>query len=224
MDHSQQDRIEVLLERVVGRDERLDDWRELREVARRSPEVWGAMADRLESDAELRLCLEQRAAAHDELVDPVALPFAEEAARPKRSGAPVLGWVAAVLVAALWLVDRAWLDGVGGGAPGRPSAPSESAQSVKAPVVEPRSNGEVPLQARAAGDDGRLDRRVLETLPNVLIRSVRRSDGRVEVVYLKRQVEQRFVEDVETLHADDGGAPFARPATPAMLVGGRRDH
>jgi hypothetical protein len=135
------EQVEVLLCRVVGREDAPDDWRELRDAARSAPELWSQLADDLEADAALRARLLPDLAAAER----VELP---PAPGPVRASGAFLGWLCAAVVALAWL----WTLRSGGSAgPGAPEAPA----AVAAGPADGIAVGELPrvvLTSRQVGD------------------------------------------------------------------------
>lgn len=179
--------LDQLLSRVIDREDDARDWHRLRELAAGHPQVWIALADGLEDDLVLRAAVTT--------LEPdiaVALPPA-----PRGHGLRRLGpWVAALVLAALWLTETP--------SPLRttlPPTPSPlTAERTATPSPEPLP-GEMPRLVVATGETA--------------------ADGSVEVVFLRRILERTRVHNVQTIGIDEIGIPFEREQ-PAALLASRR--
>src|SRR5690606_39227857 len=129
---------------IVGRDDGPEDWRRLREAAAADPGLWAGLGDSLEDDMVLRCAI----AARPEIAVP--LP-PQRMRRLPRAAAAAAGWIAAALLAALWV----------GGVPA-PLAADPAAEPLVAAAAEPDivELGELPRMVVSTGevaDDGSVE-------------------------------------------------------------------
>jgi len=184
---------EILISRIVDRDDRPEDWVELDRIAARDPGAWDRLVTGLRHAAALR-------AAGAELLDGLERIEAPVRPRPRRIGR-VLRWsaVAASLIVAVWF----GLTGSGSdGTAGRTSDPD-----ARRPAVAP------DRPAAAPPPEGRL---VRELTP-VMLRSRPASDGEgVEVLYLRRLIERHVVPSLYGIGRDEYGRPVLHPKSPEV--------
>lgn len=144
---------DLLLNRVVGRDDGPGDWRILREHAQQDPDLWPRLADELEDDMLVRAAVAERG-------DPaasVALPGTGLRRLPRPTG-----WIAAAVLALLWIggVRMPWTT---------ETAPEPDPAVAAAPARDVVELGELPRVVVSTSDvaeDGSVEvvyvRRVLE--------------------------------------------------------------
>lgn len=198
--------LECAIERVLGRDDRPDDWALLRGRAAGDPALWDRLVDALHDDAVLRASVGAALPAGAEL--PVAVGVATDsiaagsnagggAARVRRAGGRAAFALAAAAVVA-------WLAGV-------PSPLAslrvQHGSSMRPPATVPaagtgRSASPDPAGPLAAG---------LGQLPDVVLATEPRSDGGFDVVVLRRRVERCSGDGLQILRHDEQGQPFVAP-------------
>lgn len=140
---------DLLVSRVIGRDDGPEDWRRLRSCARSAPEVWLRLADGLEDD----MCLRAAIAREPDVATSIALPRVRRRRMPRHAG-----WAAAAVFAVLWCAEL--------------RTPRETSPVASAPRVTERDAeplGELPRVVVSTGevaDDGSVEvvyvRRLLE--------------------------------------------------------------
>lgn len=169
-------REEILIGRVVDRCERPDDWPELEHLIARDPALLQQLCSSLRLDAAVR----QAAAPALQVADRVELP-----PLPAPSRLPALaGWLAAVVIAALWLLR-------GAAPPPSPALPVHPVDAVAA-----------DLASDFVADGGA----ELGELPPLLVRSQPTEDGKaLRVVTMRRILEVSTVQQVYRVGADEFG-------------------
>jgi len=173
-------------------------WDELEEKARRDPELWHRLALSLKDQNELNLGVASTVLP----VDAMDLADLRETATHKRRSesarvarfrlGPWVGWAAAACLSLLWLA----------GVPGSPSNPTPTA---KAATMQQA----LDLYRQAGTREGRL----VEELPLLVVDRKPAPKGKgTEVVYLRRILERRRVQNLYEAAPDEWGNPVAIPA------------
>jgi hypothetical protein len=180
-----------LISRIVDREDRPTDWANLETVAQQDSAAWKDLLFALRDDAEVRHAVDAQLA----VADAVALPTTScsPSAGNGWSTAAVLaaaGWLAAVVVALLWLGSTLiWSESPAG----------EDLVQLEAPRTEPAAE---PAAGHVVGE-----------LPRLMVEA-RPIAGReeIEVIYVRRTLERVLVKKAYQLKLDESGQPFTVPA------------
>ena len=178
------DRKEILIGRVLGREDQPADWRELRGLAGRDQELWQRLVADMEGDSLLRAASTQSLQSAQRVELP--LPIRKVAWTHSLSALiSPLGWVAAVVMALLWIVNPGHL--------------------TEAPVREIMPT--IPIASE--GDFvGELPRVLVSSGPNA-------AGDAFELMYLRRFLERVHVDEVLRMRRDETGLAFATAVSPA---------
>lgn len=185
-------REDVLISRVVDREEAPTDWRELDRLAAARDGLWQELLQALRQDAAVRAAVAPALAAADGRPLPGSLGAD---ATPVRGSSPSawVGWAAALLVAALWIAAATG-----------PNRPGTDAIAVEPTAMTPASPS---------------DPSVLRELSRVVVRARPTDDGRaVEVVYVRRVLERAVVNELYEITKDEHGMPVPSPIDPARFA------
>lgn len=185
-----------LISRIVDREDVPGDWAHLEDAARQDPAAWRDLLFALRDDAEVRHAVDAQLAA----ADAVALPMTSPSAGNGWSTAAVLaaaGWLAAVVVALLWLGSTLLRGESDAGSAPDPSGLAELV-NVDAPTAEP---------AATNADH------IVGELPRLMVQA-RPIAGReeVEVIYVRRTLQRVLVKGAYHVKVDESGQPFTVPA------------
>jgi len=195
MDIEQRD---LLISRVVDRCESAADWDALSELEREHREVWRELAQALRCDAELRSVMASEIARADqvEILPEISTP---ELATPVHRLAAWSGWITAAACLLAWLLSspsvalktispEARTDNI--------AQVDEEATPVTITSMEPSEPVAIETEASS----------VITELPMVVVgtKPAENGDG-YEVVYLRRVLETRRVDQIVELTADDRG-------------------
>ena len=199
-----------LISRIVDREDRPEDWATLDDVLKRNSAGWRDLLFALRDDAEVRHAV----GAHLAVADEVALPSGAAGVRNGWGMPAVLaatGWLAAVVLAVLWLGSTLlWGDSpavVPGDSPAAGSGvladllnPAEAGQGAEA-------TGAMFAAAEAVADQ------VMGELPRLMVQ-VRPIAGReeIEVLYVRRTLKRVLVKKAYQLKVDESGHAFTVPA------------
>jgi hypothetical protein len=174
---SKVERKEILISKLIDREDQPSDWRELRSLAGQDQDLWkGVLAD-LESECLLRAAgTECLRAAHD-----VELPLPVRGMSWTRSiGAVInpLGWIAALVMALLWIAD--------------PSRLAEVGEQRVISAVPIASEGDIITE---------LPRVLVSSGPN-------EAGDAFELMYMRRFIERVQVDELLRMRRDESGQPF----------------
>jgi len=191
------ERRDHLISRVVDRCESAADWDALAELESERGEVWRELAQALRCEAELRSVM----ATELERADRVALP--KTSTPPQRFALPTWsGWVAAAACLALWFA----------------STRSEPEQPPVAPALAAVERDDAEFVAENAPEETEDDAAVITELPMVVVETKPAANGDgYEVVYLRRVLESRTVDQVLELAPDESGGLRPVPVDDAHL-------
>ncbi|MCA8962275.1 MAG: hypothetical protein KDC38_17240 [Planctomycetes bacterium] len=196
------ERDEILLSRVVDGEASPADWAELELFARRDADLWQRLAAALKAEAQLRSALEARLTVADRVeLDLPAMPER----RARRAGASsIVGWAAAALFAALWIGSLVGVERD----PATEGLPSGVAENTYAP----------PADADAALDQyldlARREGRWVGELPQLVVDTRTSPDEpAMEVLYLRRFLERKTVDDFYQVDRNEQGAHVVTPVS-----------
>ena len=177
---------DLLLSRVVDRRAGAKDFDQLEKLADEDPQLWARLAQWLKDDAQLRAAVDEAASVAEGIEFSAVL----ETRRPRRARRPStrwIGWAAAALLAFLWI--------------GANLIPGESDTA----VARTTPDEALELYRQIGTEDGRL----LSELPLLLVDSQPLAEeGRFELVYLRRLLERRIVDEMVQPAIDEHGEPI----------------
>jgi hypothetical protein len=178
-------RDEILIDRVIGRDDQPADWRELRSLAAEDKAVWKRLLDSMEDETLLRAAstdfLERASTVEAPLPASRLSPIARVWTQSISRFVSPLGWVAALAIALLWITEppRSMATGLG-----------------------------EALTAPALVADGEL----ITELPRLLVSSEPSAEGdSFELLYMRRILERVRVDEIYSMRRDEAGHSY--PAT-----------
>jgi hypothetical protein len=173
---------DVLISRIVDREDGPADWTSFDELARMDARVTVGLVAAMRDDATLRAAMDGAVAVADRvgLRSPPLVRM--------RSLVHWGGWMAAAVLALVWMATNPRLKRAPESAPPEPMVRSDASDT--------------PHPARSASE-------VVQELPNVMMESrpIPGSDE-IEIVYLRRAIERAIVSDAYTVGRDETGHPF----------------
>ncbi len=189
------ERRDQLISRVVDRCESAADWDALAEIEGERGEVWRELAQALRCEAELRSVMSTEL----ERADRVALPMSSTPAQ--RFTLPTWsGWLAAAACLALWFA----------------SSQAEAEQPPAAPALAVVETENAELVEATTPEE--TDTSIITELPMVVVETKPAANGvGYEVVYLRRVLESRTVDQVLELAPDESGGLRPVPVDDAHL-------
>lgn len=201
--HSEQDRRDILVARVVDGEATSEDWRELRTIAAKDQAIWAELAEQQDLRRELDVAVDQAVS----VAERVALPMHEHVSVAPRSRMRLAltagGWLAAASVLVAWTV---------GTVPTNTLSALPADQTMTAGIPNPINTASDALArymelGKESGD-------VIGELPTSLVlERTPTDDGRYEVVYLRQIVERTYVDDIYQTATADTGQTFIVPKT-----------
>ncbi len=199
------ERDELLISRVVDNDATTADWAELELLAQRDADVWRRLAGAIKSEAVVRVVLAQEVSVADgvdlPLEEPIPAPLSPVSKSLVARWNSAVGWAAAILFAVLWIV------GVG-----------QQSKLASNPVAPGHNDMPAELSADDAliqyFDAGMREGRLVGELPRLVVETRPLPDQEaVEIVYLRRLLERRTVDEFYDIDHTETGMPVATPVT-----------
>lgn len=173
---------DVLIGRIVDHEDTSEDWSRLDSLAERDRDhdVFGALVAAMRDASTLRTAVARRVAVADRIE---LVPTREGFLARNQWAAPWSGWMAAAVLALIWMATD----------PRMKRAPDGVEQDHRAAV----------LDTRLASDE------TVRELPNVMVesRSIPGTD-KIELFYIRQTLERAVVTGAYTLGRDEVGQPF----------------
>jgi len=177
---------ELLVERALSRNATPADWDQLEHLAVSDPETWRRLALALRDECDLARVTSAAASVADD----IELGEVLQTRKPRRTarrGINWMGWAAAAAIAAFWVMASV-------------GDPDPSAQA-----------GSMDEALERYRELGREQGRLVGELPLVMVDSNPTTGEQVEVVYMRRLVERRVVQDMVQPGLDELGDPVIVP-------------
>lgn len=185
MDYEQRDHI---ISRVVDRRESASDWEALAQLESKQEPIWRELAQALRCEAELRSVMAVELARADRVSLPPTSKSATRKPLPTWSG-----WLAAAACLVAWMLSSL-------------SGPAAS-HSMESPADNLAQANPEEVAPETENTDSGTTPTVITELPMVVVDTKVAADGEgFEVVYLRRVLERRRVDQVMELTADESGA------------------
>ena len=184
---------DLLISRIVEREDSPDDWARLDEFARQDGHVVGELLDTMRDESSLRLAVAETVAVADTVdLRRVELPFlTRHAWLPQWSG-----WMAAAVIVLFWIATSPHTEPNRGG---RITSTIDQVEDVR--------DGELAKTQRARTEFG--SDTVLRELPNLMVETRPiPGTGKTQVIYVRRTLERAIVSDAFTAAHDESGRPI----------------
>jgi hypothetical protein len=207
-DPSTPDGRDMLISRVIDAEASGEDWRAFRAAAETDPSIWRDLAEAQEQHESL--CEAFRVSAR--VADSVELPELIGDTRPFQHRLDMVGrWGGWAAAAAVLLV---WATGFQGAVPAAGPGVQSAGLLPGTPLAEATPDQALDRYLAAGRDSGLVvgevpDRLVIETVP--------REDGTIEVVYLRQFVERRVTDQVFRDARTDAGTTVPVPVSTQNL-------
>lgn len=202
------ERDELLISRVVDNEATKADWAELELLAQSGADVWSRLAAAIKAEATMRNVLDRELAVADGVDLPTDTPqVARRRLSRSTSGrrwSATLGWVAALLIAALWQADV-------GSSPELVDGDHAASGSTAQLVADEITADDALIRYY---DLGVREGRLVGELPRLVVESRPLPDQEaVEIIYMRRLIERRTVDKFYEVDRTEAGIPVATPVT-----------